>query len=140
METIKTKDESVIEYLEPLIERFIIENEIDEYSKDNYINLLNNVIKDHGCGVFISYDKEAIHGYAIALQMLAIEFPFISVSQFFGETEEIELALLNEIKEWAKKNKIYKLSYMTAKPKRFKKMGFVIKRHTMEMNLDDIGG
>ncbi|HBH13822.1 MAG TPA: hypothetical protein DDX29_12050 [Clostridiales bacterium] len=135
MKIIKTKDLKAIPFLIEPIKKFIERDNITEYDFESFLRWLRFNIYMPPVGVWIAQNEDKIVGYAIANIQTTLNSEFINVTQLYGEQEEVEFELIDNVREWAKKNALSIVLTSTKFPKKWKRMGFEVESHTLKMEV-----
>lgn len=136
METIKTKDISVLKYSKELIEEYLFENEVEEFDIDAFSRFLEAFISKDNVGVFVSYAPDKVLGLLVAVVQRTIAFEFVNIILFAHSDDETMNNLFAKLCNWAKEKNINKVSVMTKYPKKYKSMGFAVRTHALDYNIN----
>jgi hypothetical protein len=135
MKIIKTKDHSVIAYINDKIQQYIEREEIKEYNVQLFVKWLRTSLMSPFLAIWICVEESKCLGYIIVQITQTLTEEKLTICQLFGDTEEIENKLLEGASVWAKNNGIRLSQVSTFHPKKWKDKGFEVKEHLLTKEL-----
>lgn len=131
MKIIKTKDQSVIIYINDKIKECIERDEIKEYNSQLFVKWLRTALLNPFYQVWVALEEEKCLGYIITQLTQTLTQEKLSIVQLFGDTPDVEAKLLEGAEVWAKNNGINQCQTSTFHPKKWKDRGFKVVEHLL---------
>jgi hypothetical protein len=131
MKIIKTKDQSVIIYINEKIKQYIEREEIKEYDSQLFIKWLRPSLTAFNIAVWVALEEDKCLGYLIVQVNPTFTYEKLNIISLFGDTPEIEAKLLEGAEVWAKSNGIKICQTSTFHPKKWKDRGFQVVEHLL---------
>ena len=133
MNVFKTKDHLLIKALAPKIKEYM-EKEEYEQRFESVIRWLRNNLNNYYVSVWIATDDENnVLGYLLGNILNNLDSEYFNTLQLFGETEEIEKALLEEAIKWGKEYQLFDYRVSSKKQERWEKYGFKINEYQLKL-------
>jgi len=135
MEITRTKDVNVVKFIKPIVAKFIESEKVDYFDATKLLQHLRKAIQTPNYMVWVSSENDEINGILVGSVLSSLKGDYMMIPCFFGETQEIEKALVEKAKEWTNENSLSEITIMTKFPKRFKDYGFDVAEHLLVLKL-----
>lgn len=132
MKVIKTRDQNIIPYIKPLVDKFINVEKIVDYDSVRYIQQYRRVIKNQMCHTWIALDeKEDVIGFCVCFIQFSLSGDFFMINCLIGINDEVEKNLIETLEKFASDNAMKNVVFCTKNTKRFENYGYIIDSHFM---------
>jgi hypothetical protein len=135
MDIVKTKDPNIIKFIGERINKFIVDNDVKDYTADTFINWLRVSVTSPYVCVVVAKEEDNVIGYCVCTIIQTFGGERLEIVQFAGDTEETEKELFSYVQNWSKELFIKRISIMTKFPKKWKDFGFELTTHVLSMGV-----
>lgn len=137
MDIIRTRDQAAIKYLKDFIGDYVESEQIGDYTKEDFIRWFRTALANPFVHTWIAIDKtdEHVFGYVVAQIQQKMDSESLTMLQFYGENEDIEIKLIEQIKIFCKDNALSHIGAITKFPKKYKELGFEVVYHTLRLEV-----
>ena len=131
MEITRTKDVNVVKYIKTVVGKFIESEKIESFDATKFLQYLRRAIVTPNYMVWVASEEDNVNGVLVASVQNSLKGDYLMISCFFGETNEVSVALIDKVVEWMNENSLGELIMMTKFPKKLISLGFKVHEHLL---------